>query len=296
MRHRSSGAEPQGRDDARFAAAVETLERSRRPLARVPTFGAVVELLHDVEALLFPEFREEPLSIPDRAARMTERLEALLGRAGLAAEAREVSLRLLEALPQLRSTLDEDAAAALRKDPAATSVTEVIVAYPSMRAVVAHRLAHFLHRSGVPIVPRMLSEYAHGKTGIDIHPGASIGPGLFIDHGTGVVIGETAVIGRNCTLYQGVTLGALSVQKHVGNEPPRQRHPTLEDEVTVYSHAVILGGATVIGEGSVIGGNVWLTRSVPPHTKVLAAEADLVFRNSPRFNTTFVEPPIEYEI
>jgi serine O-acetyltransferase len=155
--------------------------------------------------------------------------------------------------------------AAFRGDPAAKSYEEVILSYPGFEAITVHRLAHFFWNAQVPLIPRMMSELAHSRTGIDIHPGATIGESFFIDHGTGVVIGETTIIGKNVKLYQGVTLGALSVKKEEGN---RKRHPTIEDDVTIYSNATILGGATIIGKGSTIGGNVWITESVPPNTMV----------------------------
>lgn len=163
-------------------------------------------------------------------------------------------------LPQLAEVLDLDALAALSGDPAAYSREEVIVTYPGFYAVCIHRLAHALHQQGIPLIPRLMSEYAHEKTGIDIHPGAQIGESFFIDHGTGVVIGETAVIGKNVKIYQGVTLGALSVKKKLQSI---KRHPTIEDDVVIYANSTILGGETVIGKGSVIGGNTWLIASVP---------------------------------
>jgi serine O-acetyltransferase len=168
-------------------------------------------------------------------------------------------------LPAARAMLALDMEAAFRGDPAAKSPEEVIVSYPGFYAITVHRLAHFFWERQVPLIPRMMSEVVHGRTGIDIHPGATIGESFFIDHGTGVVIGETTVIGRNVKLYQGVTLGALSVRKE---EADRKRHPTIEDDVTIYSGATILGGRTVIGRGSTIGGNVWVTSSVPPNTLV----------------------------
>jgi serine O-acetyltransferase len=178
------------------------------------------------------------------------------------------------ALPRLRRMLDGDVIAAYRGDPAAKTVDEVILCYPGVMAVIHHRLAHELYRLGVPLLARIVAEIAHGETGIDIHPGATIGPGFFIDHGTGVVIGETAVIGANVRLYQAVTLGAKSFPAaedgslHKG----RARHPVVEDDVVVYAGATILGRIT-IGRGSVIGGNVWLTHSVPPGSQVSQADA-----------------------
>jgi len=182
----------------------------------------------------------------------------------------EVVLRLLDALPDLRRTLNGDVLAAHDGDPAAKSIEEVIFSYPAVEALTAYRIAHVLYRLAVPMIPRIISEYAHSQTGIDIHPGAEIGERFFIDHGTGVVIGETCVIGNNVKLYQSVTLGALSLPR---TEPAdsrrgRRRHPTIEDDVTIYSGATILGGDTVIGRGSVIGGNVWLVHSVPPGSRI----------------------------
>jgi serine O-acetyltransferase len=180
-------------------------------------------------------------------------------------EALEVVGDLLADIPEIRRRVNLDVQAANRGDPAARSQEEVILSYPGVEAILVHRVAHELWSRDVAMIPRMMSEYIHGKTGIDIHPGAAIGPSFFIDHGTGVVIGETAVIGANVKIYQGVTLGALSVQKELAN---RKRHPTIEDDVTIYAGATILGGGTVIGRGSVIGGNVWLTESVPANSRI----------------------------
>lgn len=178
--------------------------------------------------------------------------------------------RLLGQLPKLRCALYEDILAAYHNDPAAASIEEVVFSYPGVFAITAHRIAHALHQEGVSMIPRILSEYAHTRTGIDIHPGAQIGRRFFIDHGTGLVVGATSVIGDDVKLYQGVTLGALSV----GADTPKdvderiKRHPTLEDRVTVYAGSTILGGDTIIGADSVIGGNVWLIRSVPARSKI----------------------------
>jgi serine O-acetyltransferase len=187
------------------------------------------------------------------------------GHEGCHATAELIVESFFEELPALRHALSLDMEANFRGDPAAKSFEEVILSYPGFRAITTHRLAHFFWKAQVPLIPRMMSELVHGSTGIDIHPGAEIGDSFFIDHGTGVVIGETTVIGKNVKLYQGVTLGALSVKKEEGN---RKRHPTIEDDVTIYSNATILGGDTVIGRGSTIGGNVWITESVPPNTTV----------------------------
>ncbi|HVU01927.1 MAG TPA: serine O-acetyltransferase EpsC [Polyangiaceae bacterium] len=186
----------------------------------------------------------------------------------------EVVARLLRKLPELRRTLNADVLAAYEGDPAANSIEEIVFSYPAVRAITAHRIAHVLYAEGVPMIPRIISEYAHSETGIDIHAGARIGESFFIDHGTGVVIGETTVIGRNVKLYQGVTLGALSAPRSRESSGEFQRHPTLEDDVVVYAGATILGGETVIGRGSVIGGNVWITKSVPPNSKVFGRPKD----------------------
>jgi serine O-acetyltransferase len=182
-----------------------------------------------------------------------------------AERARHMTDKLLWALPDIRRRLHMDVVAALEGDPAAKSEAEVIVAYPGMAAISAHRIAHFLYKLGVPLVPRIMNEYIHHQTGIDIHPGATIGDYFFIDHGTGVVVGETTLIGANVKIYQGVTLGALSVRKDMAR---KKRHPTIEDNVTIYAGATILGGNTTIGHDSIIGGNVWLIQSVPPFSRV----------------------------
>jgi serine O-acetyltransferase len=171
----------------------------------------------------------------------------------------EVSNKFFDEVPGIYEALLKDAAAIMQFDPAAESMEEVLVAYPGFYATAVYRFSHLLWESGVKILPRVFAEYAHGKTGIDIHPGASIGESFFIDHGTGIVIGETTIIGNNVKIYQGVTLGALSVNKRKAKS---KRHPTIEDNVVIYSGATILGGETVIGRDSVIGGNVWLTNSV----------------------------------
>jgi serine O-acetyltransferase len=170
-----------------------------------------------------------------------------------------------ERVPEIYNALLKDAAAIMKFDPAAESIEEVLVAYPGFYATAVYRFSHELWRQGVKILPRVFAEYAHSKTGIDIHPGAVIGQSFFIDHGTGIVIGETTVIGDNVKIYQGVTLGALSVNK---DEARTKRHPTIEDNVIIYSGATILGGDTIIGHDSVIGGNVWLTNSVLPDSIV----------------------------
>ena len=182
--------------------------------------------------------------------------------------AAQITEEFLDGLPELRLLLLRDVQAAFDGDPAATGTDEVVFSYPGLFAVTVYRIAHCLARLGAVIVPRMMTERAHAETGIDIHPGAVIGASFFIDHGTGVVIGETTVIGDRVRIYQGVTLGALSLPTGAQRGRQGQRHPTIEDDVIIYANATILGGDTVIGQGAVIGGNSWVTRSVPPRGRV----------------------------
>ena len=165
----------------------------------------------------------------------------------------------------LHDKLEDDLKAIFEFDPAAKSRNEVLISYPGFFAIAVYRLANFLWKNGVPVLPRLFSEYVHGKTGIDIHPGATIGERFFIDHGTGIVVGETAIIGDDVKIYQGVTLGALIVRKE---EASVKRHPTIGNQVTIYANATILGGQTLIGSGSIIGGNVWITNSIPANSLV----------------------------
>lgn len=177
----------------------------------------------------------------------------------------QLSESFFNGLPLIWEKLEQDTTAMYKGDPAAKSRSEVVRTYPGFYAIAAYRIAHALHALGVQGIPRIITEHAHSKTGIDIHPAANIGDHFCIDHGTGIVIGETTVIGNHVKIYQGVTLGALSVNKE---DAEKKRHPTLEDHVVVYAGATILGGETTIGEGSVVGGNVWLTSSIPPHSKI----------------------------
>jgi serine O-acetyltransferase len=210
------------------------------------------------------------------------------------AMAQPKAVELLRRLPAVRKTLELDVEAAYRGDPAARSHHEIIFCYPGLEAITVYRVAHELHGLGVPFIPRMMTELAHAKTGIDIHPGARIGPAFFIDHGTGVVIGETCDIGRGVKLYQGVTLGALSFTKEDDGTLAKgayKRHPTLEDGVIVYANATILGGQTVIGERAVVGSNVWLTESVPADTTVVLEKPKLRLKGAKP-----VDVPLTYEI
>ena len=249
-----------------------------------PNRENVVAVLHDIQCLIFPGYKTaEELDSENLRyitgqrvnriiALLTKEIEKALVYKSIQHDeksqvknshcfdlAEKTALAMIEAIPEIRRLARLDAIAAFHGDPAAKSGDEVIVSYPGLEAIIVHRIAHFLHECGVPVIPRIMSEHVHGKTGIDIHPGAKIGESFFIDHGTGVVIGETSVIGNNVKIYQGVTLGALSVKKSLKNT---KRHPTIEDDVTIYANATILGGETVIGKGSVIGGNSWITESI----------------------------------
>lgn len=188
-------------------------------------------------------------------------------------KASAIVMNLVNALPEIRRVLQTDIVAAYNGDPATTSTEEILLSYPSIKAVTIHRIAHELYKASVPIIPRIMSEYSHQLTGIDIHPGASIGEYFFIDHGTGVVIGETCTIGKHVKIYQGVTLGAKNFPLDANGNPIKgiKRHPDIEDGVVIYAGATILGGKTKIGHGSTVGGNIWLTQSVPPHSRVYSS-------------------------
>jgi serine O-acetyltransferase len=216
--------------------------------------------------LLFPHFAprqgSSPADVAEELDALRARLDAFLNAQRIRGDAARIIWdRFLAALPQLAAGLEQDARATADYDPAAHGVDEVLLAYPGFFALACHRVAHLLAALGVDLLPRMVAEYAHRQTGIDINPGAHIGRKLAIDHGTGIVIGETTVMGDRIRIYQGVTLGALSVSKDLAKQ---KRHPTIEDDVVIYANATILGGETVIGAGSIIGGNVWLTHSVAP--------------------------------
>jgi len=221
--------------------------------------------------ILFPHFSRRrhsaPGEIQSRLAALQLRIDRLLKAIPHAGDTpvRDITDQFFGKLPALHDRLWLDAEAINTGDPASENVEEVVLAYPGFLAIAIYRIAHEFHLLGVPIFPRLLTEYAHQLTGVDIHPGARIGTPLFIDHGTGIVIGETTTIGNNVKLYQGVTLGALSVDKSLANT---KRHPTIEDNVIIYAQSVILGGNTVIGHDSVIGGNSWVTRSIPPFSYV----------------------------
>lgn len=258
-----------------------------------PNRENVVSVINDLQCLVFPGYRTaedidshniryvtgqrvnrivnvltkeiQKALIYERTTKNESITPEKLEKSGCYEKAESTALGLIEALPEIRRMIHLDVIALFEGDPAAKSDEEVIVSYPGLEAIVVYRLAHYIHTRGVPVIPRIMSEYIHGKTGIDIHPGATIGESFFIDHGTGIVIGETTIIGKNVKIYQGVTLGALSVKK---NYQDKKRHPTIEDNVTIYANATILGGETVIGKGAVIGGNTWIVKSVPAGTVV----------------------------
>ncbi len=285
MTQRDDGNSPEHRTARLAQPFIDQLVQARRGHTYpVHLRASAREFAHRALALLFPHFSEDgggeacaelvqadAILLGQSLEELLQSLEGISITGGARAQAEAaandplLSQRFLDALPGVYALLRTDAEAIFHGDPAAASLDEVILSYPGFFAIAVYRLAHAMQGLQVPILPRIISEYAHEKTGVDIHPGARIGRSFFIDHGTGVVIGETCVIGNGVKLYQGVTLGALVVEKASAR---RKRHPTLEDNVVVYSNATILGGDTVIGHDSVVGGNAWLTASVPPFSIV----------------------------
>jgi serine O-acetyltransferase len=277
--------------------------------ANLPSRDAVVEITRDLLRLVFPGFYDkEPIHssqvnafTAELAASIARRLENEIqksleyrpcdgcDRADLAGTAKRVTRDFLAGLPTVRAILQTDVVAAFEGDPAAISTEEVILSYPGMEAIAVQRMAHCLYQRHVALIPRIMTEWAHNKTGIDIHPGATIGPSFFIDHGTGVVIGETTVIGRSVRLYQGVTLGAKSFPKDAQGRVVKgvKRHPNIEDNVIIYAGATILGDIT-IGHDSIIGGNVWLLEPVPPGTVVYSEAGQTKMRRSAKERDRFV--------
>jgi len=247
----------------------DLLEHRRTKGARLPSRRRVETFVDSAVGLLFPQHYSDGAATEEQLLARISLLRAELGSMLHAVLPRqrsaEVTDELIHALPAISERLRGDAVAIVAGDPAAESLDEVVAAYPGFFAIAVHRIAHELHRLRVPTLPRLLAEVAHARTGIDIHPGATIGRAFCIDHGTGIVIGETTIIGDEVKLYQGVTLGALSVSKSAAGT---KRHPTIEDRVVLYANATVLGGDIVVGHDSVIGGNVWLTTSVPPHSFV----------------------------
>lgn len=299
------------------------VELNRAP---IPSISAIVEIIETMNQLLFPGFCDanpHPWdSIDSYLQTKLDQVVRLLGQQiaiaialdekfSAAAEdvsvdldheiaefrerGRELAQRFAERIPEIRELLSTDVRAAYEGDPACRNLPEVILCYPGFRAVTVYRVAHELHLMGVPLLPRMMSEWVHGATGIDIHPGARIGRHFFVDHGTGVVIGETCVIGEHVKIYQGVTLGAISFPTDGSGSLVRdtKRHPTIQDNVIIYANATVLGGRTVIGHDSVIGSSVWLTRSVDPFTTIVMEKPRLHLRDE---TPDSFRPPIDYQI
>ena len=286
----STASDPQDRAGS-FARALAG-SRDRAAL-RLPLKRDVAAFADNLLGLLFPQLSEGTSATAQAIGVRLDAVERALDELcpqlcavlrpledALPSSAATLCARFLGQLPEVYEQLQRDAAAIEAGDPAARSVAEVILAYPGFLALAFYRVAHALHEFGVPLVPRMLTEIAHSRTGIDIHPGATIGRACCIDHGTGLVIGETAVIGDEVKLYQGVTLGALSVAKGAAGT---KRHPTIEDRVVIYANATVLGGDTVVGHDSIVGGNVWLTTSVPPYSLVYQTSQVRVRRVSDGF-------------
>jgi serine O-acetyltransferase len=265
----------------------------------LPSQASVNQLAADCMHLLFPGYFEEPAltegQLPALVDRLLTEIDRRLGAeiekclrfaqvADAATAARQVTTSFLAQLPDLRRLIKTDVDAAYVGDPAARSVEEIILAYPCVLAISLQRLAHVLYHLQVPLLPRMLTEYAHERTGCDIHPGAQLGSHCFIDHGTGVVIGETATVGAHVKLYQGVTLGAKSFEVDADGHPIKgvKRHPDIGDHVTIYAHATILGGDTRVGANSIVGSNVWLLRSVPEDSVAYFKGDNLVIRSRRR--------------
>jgi serine O-acetyltransferase len=258
-------------DDSNARLINALLEARQRHCFPPDVRRAAPEFVAQVLGLLFPHFSERLECTAAAVRRDVTTVEASLHRirevlAPLYPDINPaIPSRFMERLPELYEWLRQDAQAIFEADPAARNVDEVILTYPGFYAIAIYRVANALHTLGFPLLPRLLTEYAHQRTGVDIHPGATIGRRFVIDHGTGVVIGETTLIGNDVNLYQGVTLGALMVEKALAD---KKRHPTIEDGVVVYANATILGGETVVGRGSIIAGNAWLTQSVPPQSVV----------------------------
>lgn len=261
---------------------------------RSPDKDVIIDIIEKLRRIIFPGYFSDKcyrfynqknnlsMLIEDVVYHLTKQVRLVFESKGQSWEqaneaAQELCLQFFEKLPEIRAYVQTDLQAAYDGDPAASDMAEIIYSYPGLFAITVYRLAHALFELGVPMVPRIMTEYAHGATGIDIHPGATIGKYFFIDHGTGIVIGETTVIGENVKIYQGVTLGALSTR---GGQSLHgvKRHPTIEDNVTIYAGASILGGETVIGANSVISSNVFVTESVAPGTAVRNKKQELLFK------------------
>ncbi|MEX2592281.1 MAG: serine O-acetyltransferase EpsC [Anditalea sp.] len=250
---------------------IDKIYRAHNQCPNCPSPKVINAFFENVLGILFPEHAEEvfkekgqlEMKLFDLQVQLRDLLQRNTHLHGGSGE--ELAQEFFDGIDQVYDRLNEDIAAMFAGDPAAKSKTEIIRSYPGFYAIAAYRIAHLLFRQGIALIPRMITEFAHSRTGVDIHPGARIGKHFCIDHGTGVVIGETALVGNHVKIYQGVTLGALSVNK---DDADKKRHPTIEDHVIIYAGATILGGDTVVGRESVIGGNVWLTKSVPAQSKI----------------------------
>lgn len=252
-------------------AFLNKIYQEHRACSDCPSPTVVSQFFEELLGTLFPDFSRKPFASAEELELHVDELKLQLGQILFKKPNKgtinweRTSTSFFESLPLIHTRLMQDVEAMYEGDPAAKTPHEVIRTYPGFYAIAAYRIAHELHKLGVQIIPRIITEHAHSRSGIDIHPGASIGEHFCIDHGTGIVIGETAIIGNRVKIYQGVTLGALSVNKE---DAEKKRHPTIEDNVILYAGATILGGETIIGHDSIVGGNVWVTKSIPPFTKV----------------------------
>ena len=324
--------EPSSLDDvASEIVASLKFSEGKAHTAPIPEFESMVDLIYRLKAIVYPGFRSNessPEKVFDELKSQLADLHQVLSReiaiaiarhheacedmkysdcsdAGetkiekspdcIAAHSREIATQYISRLPRIRESLLTDVKAAYLGDPACKNLDEVILCYPGLNAITVYRLARQLHLLKVPFLPRMMTEWVHGKTGVDIHPGATIADHFFIDHGTGVVIGETCVIGENVKIYQGVTLGALSFPQDEMGQLVRdsKRHPTIEDNVVIYANATVLGGTTVVGRDSIIGSSVWLTHSVDPSTTVIMEKPKLRLKSQVRSE---FEIPLDFQI
>jgi serine O-acetyltransferase len=286
--------------DSILAGCADKTCHSHIAFEPIPSKESVIEIINLLKEVLFPGYfsrgKLDPVNLKYNLGQSVSILFDMLSEqicrsirhdcfrydkacAKCQEQGNEMALKVLRKIPMVQQVLASDIAAAYEGDPAAKSYDEIIFSYPGLFAIWIYRMAHELWHLDIPFLPRIMTEYAHSMTGIDIHPGADIGERFVIDHGTGVVIGETTVIGDNVRIYQGVTLGALSLPKDAGETlRGKKRHPTIESDVIIYSGATILGGDTLIGKGSMVGGNVWITQSIPPYTKVLMEAPKLIYR------------------
>ena len=270
---------------ARFCGDSDIFSKDKE--GKLPSRDVVTEILKDLRKVVFPGyFGDETLDsyahfaekmLGSVSEKLCSQIKLVIGGGDADKRAEDICTRFISALPEIQKLLEKDVRAMYDGDPAAHGTEEIISSYPGILAIFVYRLAHVLYAEKVPMIPRMMTEYAHSRTGIAINAGATIGEYFFIDHGTGIVIGETTVIGDRVKLYQGVTLGALSTRKGQGLSGVK-RHPTIGNDVTVYSGASILGGETVVGDGAIIGGNAFITSSVPPRTKVIVKTPEHIFK------------------